>query len=129
MPRAEVRDQPLHALAVCEQKQGAWTCDSAGLQLDLSIYGETRQVRLLDVPPEAALAALDFVKSETDKGKRFHKSLFDGYITVWGTGGLAKPDRDGQGYSAPVGLLRRRGLRQGKMPLPHVELQLIAIVG
>ena len=84
MPHAEVRAQPLHALAVCEQKQGAWTCDSAGQQLDLSIYGKARQVRLLNVTPEAALAALDFVKSETDKGKRFHKSLFDGYITVSG---------------------------------------------
>ncbi len=83
-PHAEARDHPLRALAVCEQKQARWTCEDAGQQLDMDIYGTARQVRLLNVTTEAALDALDFVKSETDKGQKFRKSLFDGYITVLG---------------------------------------------
>jgi hypothetical protein len=84
-PHAQARAYPLRALAVCEQKQGTWTCEDAGQQLDMDIYGTVRQVQLLDVTPEAALDALDFVKSETDKGQKFRKSLFDGYITVLGS--------------------------------------------
>jgi len=84
-PHAEVRGAPLRALGVCELNAGAWTCEDAGEQLDVNIYGEVRKVRIIGVKPGTALDVLEAIKKKTGKGRRFRESVFAGNIEVFGT--------------------------------------------
>lgn len=81
-PTKVIRGHAVRDVAHCSGVDAAWTCESAGQEVELSAGGWDRSVLVLHTSAETGLDIFEFLQEQARRGKQIKADTLEGYPTI-----------------------------------------------